>query len=314
MCYGVAPTEVSFANHSRVSYGLYEVVSRVEDGGDAFISAYKEKLKELNVEVRTNTFIERCEDVEANRVGRLVLNTGDEVAFENCSFTIHPQEILSVLPPECLKKAFRDRVNDFESSMGFFTVHGIVDAEVVPDFKPGITSIFPSSDVDAMMHESNTGSSAMVIMKGIESVNGKDLNVVSLLEPAFVESVKEWESSSLGARPDGYSAYKKARIDKMLERLYAYDERYRDGLTIHATASPLTYRDYLHSYDGSAYGIKQKMAQFNLFGRLPVRNMYAAGQSAMLPGIVGAMMSSFILARTLIGKEPYEQFINRRLS
>ena len=36
MCYGVKPSEVSFANHARVAYGLYEAVVRVKNGGDAF--------------------------------------------------------------------------------------------------------------------------------------------------------------------------------------------------------------------------------------------------------------------------------------
>ena len=43
MCYGVKPAEISFANHSRVGYGLYESVARVEDGGDAFIRAFRER-------------------------------------------------------------------------------------------------------------------------------------------------------------------------------------------------------------------------------------------------------------------------------
>ena len=69
-------------------------------------------------------------------------------------------------------------------------------------------------------------------------------------------------------------------------------------------ASPLTFRDYLNSPDGSAYGVKQKIGQFNVLGRLPLRNMYAAGQSSLLPGIVGAMMSSFIVGRKIIEKDP----------
>ena len=55
------------------------------------------------------------------------------------------------------------------------------------------------------------------------------------------------------------------------------------------SASSLTYRDYLHNPDGSAYGIRQKIGQFNLVGRLPLSNLYAAGQSALLPGVMGAM-------------------------
>jgi phytoene dehydrogenase-like protein len=79
------------------------------------------------------------------------------------------------------------------------------------------------------------------------------------------------------------------------------------------SSSMLTFRDYLNSPDGSAYGIRQKVGQFNLFGRLPLRNLYAAGQSAVLPGILGAMLSSFVVARAIIDKETYNDFVNRRL-
>jgi phytoene dehydrogenase-like protein len=78
-------------------------------------------------------------------------------------------------------------------------------------------------------------------------------------------------------------------------------------------ASVLTFRDYLSSPEGNAYGIKQKVGQFNLFGKLPLSNIYAAGQSSILPGLVGAMLSSFIIARILVGKEEYTKFIEKRL-
>jgi len=90
--------------------------------------------------------------------------------------------------------------------------------------------------------------------------------------------------------------------------------QYRDEFSILDAASVLTFRDYLFSPEGNAYGIKQKMGQFNLFGKLPLVNLYVAGQSAVLPGIVGAMLSSFIVVRSLIGKEKYNRFIEGGLS
>ncbi len=76
----------------------------------------------------------------------------------------------------------------------------------------------------------------------------------------------------------------------------------------------LTFRDRLNSPGGSAYGIKQKMGQFNLQGKLPLRNVYAAGQSALLPGVLGAMMSSFVVARSVIGEKKFGNFIEEGLS
>ena len=69
----------------------------------------------------------------------------------------------------------------------------------------------------------------------------------------------------------------------------------------------LTFRDYLHSRSGSAYGIMLKTGQYGLFGRLPVRNLYAAGQSALLPGVLGAMMSGMFVVRQMVGKEIFDE-------
>jgi hypothetical protein len=59
--------------------------------------------------------------------------------------------------------------------------------------------------------------------------------------------------------------------------------------------------------------VKQKIGQFNLRGKLPVRNCYAAGQSSILPGVIGAMMSSFIVAQALVKEDDYAEFLKRRI-
>jgi len=73
------------------------------------------------------------------------------------------------------------------------------------------------------------------------------------------------------------------------------------------------FRDYLNNYDGSAYGIKQKVGQYSLRGKLPLHNLYAAGQSSLLQGIIGAMMSSFIIGRSILKEKQYNKFLNQNL-
>jgi phytoene dehydrogenase-like protein len=93
------------------------------------------------------------------------------------------------------------------------------------------------------------------------------------------------------------------------EHIFSVFPAYRDSLEILDTGSMLTFRDYLNNHDGSAYGIKQKMRQFNLVGRLPLHNLYAAGQSSLLPGIIGAMMSSLIVGRSILGRDEYGKLL-----
>jgi hypothetical protein len=51
------------------------------------------------------------------------------------------------------------------------------------------------------------------------------------------------------------------------------------------------------------------MGQFNLAGRLPLANVYAAGQSALLPGVLGAMTSAFFICRSILGRDTFREYL-----
>ncbi len=314
MCYGTPPSEVSFANHCRVAHGLHDALARVKDGGDAFVRAFSKAIKNLGVEIRLRTYITECKNIENRTVGSFILNTGEEVSCNQCIFTIHPAAILKTLPAEHVSKAFVERVNDFESTLGFFSLYCTLKTDNPEEpLTPAITSIFPYPDVDKAMNPVHSDQTTVVVLTSNEEVKGKLYKLVTALETSFYKDVEEWKDTTLKKRPAAYLAYKKDRCEKIIKRITDFYPEYKDRLEVIEAASMLSYRDFLHTPDGSAYGIKQKMGQVNLFGKLPFRNLYVSGQSSVLPGIVGAMMSSFIILRTLIGSDNYDKFIKERL-
>ena len=306
MCYGTKPDEVSFAAHSRVCYSLFESLAGVENGGDAFIRAFRERFKELGVEVRCNTHIVRCGEVDGRIVRTVHLNTGEEIAFGSAVLTMHPREILRILPRESLRLAFVHRVEGFEESAGFFTIFATLD---LPDdhADPTITSLLPSSDLNALLSPGEGRDSPLVIVRSRESVRGKNVHTLTAFEPEFPEETAAWADTTTGNRPADYHAFKAARTARIVERICRVCPECEGHLNVLDSASILTYRDWLHSPTGAAYGIKQKTRQINLVGRLPLTNLFAAGQSAILPGVVGAMMSSFVVCRGLLGISSYQQ-------
>ena len=314
MCYGVKPREISFADHSRMCIGLYESVARVKGGGGAFINAFKTRFMDCDVEIRCGTCIAEMADISDKKVGRFILTDGEEVSADDCIFTIHPKEIMKVLPEKCLSGAFRDRVSAFEPSTGFFSVFAALGpGDDDPDFDSSIITLVPDNDINKLMDDANEGDSALVLIRSIEREGGKTHKVISTCEPSAPGQVAEWKDSKVGRRPQAYRDYKQKKVEHTIERIFAAFPEYKGRLKAYDSASVLTFRDYLNNYDGSAYGIKQKMGQYNLFGKLPIRNLYAAGQSSLLPGIIGAMMSSFIVGRSIIKEEQYYSFIRRNL-
>jgi phytoene dehydrogenase-like protein len=311
MCYGVRPDEVSFANHCRMVQNFYESIAFVRDGGDAFIRAFKKKFKEYDVEVRCSTTIAELTEVRDSRVNRFILTSGEEVGAYSCVFTIHPRDVLELLPQKSYSRAFASRVGGFDSSAGFFSVFARLKPGVTDRSSGSIVSLFPDADVNNLLDPAWQGTPALVIINSADAPDAEGRKGICILEPSFAGQVEPWRESRLGGRPEGYVAYKQQRVEAIREHLFSVLPHYRENLEIVGAGSMLTYRDYLHSPDGSAYGVKQKMRQFNVIGKLPLHNLYAAGQSALLPGIIGAMMSSLIVGRSVMGKDEYGKLLGR---
>ena len=108
-------------------------------------------------------------------------------------------------------------------------------------------------------------------------------------------------------------SYKKQSINRILNRIYKQFPEYKSNLEILDSASMLTFKEYLNSEYGCAYGIAQKIGQFNLLGRLPLKNLYATGQSALFPGVLSCIIASFITGKMLIDNDNYKEFINSYL-
>lgn len=314
MCYGVRPDEISFANHSRMVLSFYESIACVKNGGDAFIKAFQAKFAEYNVDIRCSTFITELTDIKDSKVGRFILNTGEEVSADNCVFTIHPGEIVNVLPEKNYSRAFANRVSAYESSAGFFSVFATLkQGSIDPHPETAIVSLFPEPDVNTLLDPAYRGTPALVIIKSPENAGKNAGRPICILEPSFPEHVSEWSNSRKESRPQSYVEYKQARVEASKEHIFSVFPGYRESLDVLDAGSVLTLRDYLYNPDGSAYGVKQKMGQFNLIGKLPLHNLFAAGQSALLPGIIGAMMSSLIVGRSVVGREQYGKLLNQAI-
>jgi phytoene dehydrogenase-like protein len=304
MCYGTRPAEVSFATHSRVCFSLFESLARVERGGEAFIRAFRARFKELGVEVLCNTRIVGWGEIVNKTASSVHLSNGDEIAFGSAIFTMHPGEILKTLPGEHLRPGFVKRVESFEDSTGFFSVFATVDPPVEAD-EATIISLLPSLDMNRLLTPEPGEESAMVIVRSRENVRGAEVHTLTAFEPMAAGEVERWRETRTGERPDDYKAYKERRVAMVLERIVRACPHYAGRIRILDSASTLTYRDWLNSPTGAAYGIRQKVGQVNLVGKLPFQNLYVAGQSAVLPGIVGAMMSSFVVCRGILGADAF---------
>lgn len=307
MCHGSAPTEISMADNARLCQGFYESICTIAGGGASLVNAMMKQLMDYEIEIITSDKIVKMADIKDKKVGRFILRSGIELESDICVFTIPPAAILEILPPEHFPPAFFNRINSFEYTPGFFTVFANLSPETETVFADSITSLYPVDDINALSLPGWKGPGALAIM---HSRSGMD-NILTAFEPIYWEQVKKWANSATGARPVDYQKWKTAKTSEIMDRITGCFPSYQGKLELITASTPLTYRDYLFHHHGAAYGIKQKVNQFNLLGQLRLKNLFVAGQSAILPGVLGTMMASLLVGRNIIGQERFKDYLRK---
>jgi phytoene dehydrogenase-like protein len=307
MCHGSAPSEISMADNSRLCQGFYESICTIAGGGASLVNAFRKQLHHYNVEIISSDQIVEMADVKDKKVGRFILHSGIELESDICVFTIPPASILEILPKENFPPAFFNRVESFEYTPGFFTVFAALNPETTPVCADSITSLYPVDDINALSLPGWKGPGALAMM---HSKSGTS-NVLTAFEPIYWEQVKQWDKTATGARPRDYSQWKDAKTNEIISRITNCFPSYKGKLDLVTSSTPLTYRDYLYHNNGAAYGIKQKVNQFNLLGQLRLKNLFVAGQSAILPGVLGTIMASLLIGRNIIGQQEFKDYLKK---
>lgn len=266
------------------------------------------KFEELNVHYQTNSSISKFCEIKNRSVETIILNNEEELSFENILFTIHPKDILKIIPEDHFTPAFRTRVNDFESSMGFISVHGILDLKDNSNYSSDLINILPDKNINDLFEKGNSSGGLCFLQEYDDKLKKYKFIILESIHP---NELKKWQSSTTNLRSSDYLDFKKKKTEEIIKRVEKVFPDLKGAFKTSFTATPLTYRDYLNNYDGSAYGIKQKIGQFNLIGHLKIRNVFVAGQSSLLPGIVGSMISSFLIGSHMLGKDVYKNFLTQ---
>jgi phytoene dehydrogenase-like protein len=255
----------------------------------------------------TSDEIIKLEEIKDKNVGRFILKSGGEVAADECIFTVSPGVVAELLPEEYFPPAFFKRIRSFDYTPGFFTVFGELDQSVKPENNDSIVSLYPETDIDALARPGRGDKpGALAILHSVSNSR----QVLTAFEPVYWEVLSKWGNSSIQNRSDDYYRWKDAKTQQMMSRIYHYYPQYRNKISIITAGTPLTYRDYLNHTQGAAYGIRQKIEQYNLIGQLRLRNLYCAGQSAILPGVLGTIMASMLVARNIIGIDMFKKLTN----
>jgi all-trans-retinol 13,14-reductase len=296
LLYGVAPAESSFANHALVAGSYFSSVHGLKGGGGSLVAAFERELADAGVDVLCGSPVTSIVTHDRS-VSGVVLADGRQFAADHCLFTGHPSHLQNLLAPGSLRPSFYKRLSQYPETPSAFMLFGVMP-EAVPLLDRRNLFLTQATSPAELLQEHNE---TIYLAGGERLPDGRQ--AITALGMAPFSDYTPWSQSRTGHRPKAYGEYKQQRVEAMLERICAACPELAGRLQIVEAATPLTMRDWAASPQGSLYGLRHTLEHFPVLPMTKVDGLLLAGQSVLLPGVLGAVVSAMVACSLMVGLE-----------
>ena len=290
------------ANNSFVQ-GSY----RLQGDGNLIVQRLIEQIVAAGGEVICGAEVEELVERDGQIVAARCAN-GETYEGRYFISNAHPAVTVDLVKESsCMKKVYRNRIHRLENTYGMFTTSLVLKPGAL-DYFNWNQYIYRQPNVWSYFQEPGPVQGVLVSCRAMEDARCTvhDARVLDLLTPLPWEKIQQWADTTVGRRGDDYKAMK----ERMHQECVALAEQFIPGLNdkieAHYTSTPLTYRDYTLTPNGSSYGVRKDWRNpmmTLLSAKTPVPNLFMTGQSLTLHGLLGVTMTSLFTVSEIIGRQ-----------
>jgi all-trans-retinol 13,14-reductase len=169
------------------------------------------------------------------------------------------------------------------------------------------------SDTDVWKGISDPGNwpHSFAVFTGASSKNDEYADTLTVMAYMDYAETAQWEGSfntvsEETERGREYEQFKHEKAEVLITQLEKKFPDIRQHIASYYTSTPLTYRDYIGTRDGSLYGIKKDykdpMKSF-IAAKTKVPNLLLTGQNLNMHGVLGVTIGSVVTCSEFLGNE-----------
>lgn len=284
---------------------------RFVNGGSQIAKALMKKIGEYDGEVLRRKEVVSAAYTESGLIRSVICSDGSEYPCDFVISNLHPAETVNLLGSSHFKKAYVNRVNALPNTIASFMVYLTLHENTIPYFNSNYYDYFTDDIWNEEFHFNDswpqlTFTSAQV-SKHVEEF-AESLSVMCYLD---FQEFKDWESSvrtvvKEGEREEEYEKLKKICEERVIDRLEERFPGIRSAIKSVYSSTPITYRDYVSTPEGSMYGIRKDFnhairTQINTKTHVP--NLFLTGQNIIFHGILGATIGALVTSFNFVNNK-----------
>lgn len=310
--YAAEKDKTPFSTHAFIMDFYNQSAYRIVGGSDRIAASMTKTIRCYGGKVETNSRVTkiRCDDSHAIGVE---VNGSD---FRPCDYIIsdaHPMRTLELTDTKLIRPAFRSRINSIPQTVGCFSVYMEFKDNMVPYQNYNFYGFSDGTPWDCEKYDELSWPKGYMYMHFCQEQKSRFAKTGVVISYMNISDVEQWFDTKVGQRGADYEAFKQRKAERLLESLEHHFPNLRANIKHYYTSTPLTYRDYTSTENGSLYGVARDI-HHSVACRVPHRtkipNLFQTGQNINSHGILGVTIGAIITCSALLPSEHiYQQII-----
>ncbi len=290
--------------HSVINNSLIESSWRFVDGGSQLIDVLANSIISNGGTIIKKQEIKKFISDATGSIESVELANGERIEGKQFISNIHPVRTLEMTDSKLLRKSYRNRINSIEHTISIFSVYIVFKENSFPYHN---YNFYKYNDPNVWGTQTYTPSNwpdGHMCYTPAHSKSKKYADSMIAITYLKYEEMKQWENTTIEKRGEVYLEFKKIKAEKFITALEKDFPDIRNHIKTYYTSTPLTYRDYIGTVNGSIYGIlkdsNDPLRSF-IIPRTKVPNLFLTGQNVNLHGVIGVSIGSILTCAEFLG-------------
>lgn len=277
---------------------------RFTNGGSQIAIALTRELHRYGVVIEKHQQAVSADFDETGKIEAIRTKHGNVYNASVFVSNLHPATTIRIIGKDAFRPAFRKRIASLRNTRSAFVVYLSFKAGEFPYYNRNKYLYFKEDVWETISDSAGEWPSMLLLCPVRSSKNPGFADGMTIMTYMDREQLAVWENtentvSEPQGRGDHYARLKHAFEEKVLQKVETVHPDIRKHIRSVHSSTPLTFRDYLGSPDGSMYGILKdvnRLAEGTIHPRSKIENLYFTGQNVVFHGILGTTIAGYLTA------------------
>ncbi len=319
--YAGEANKTPFYVHALVVNTYIESAWRCIDGGGQIATHMVKSIKQLGGEIRNYSEAHKFH-FSGDEITEVELTDGERIKGKKFISNCDLSKTLDMVETGHVRQAYRSRINSLENSISTFILYIVLKKQSLKYFNHNIYHHHVDDAWDGIKYTAENWPHGFALFPQASSKDAEYTESLIVMSYMHYEEVAQWSKSKniipnhLDERGNGYEEFKRIKSEQIIDAVTKRIPELRSKVHSYYSSTPLTYRDYIGSRDGTLYGIKkdfQDPLKTFITPKTKVPNLYLTGQNLNLHGVLGVTVSAVVTCSELLGQTYLIRKINDAL-